>query len=412
VSVRNLPGDDSVLGAVPESQSSQRSDGRPQFEDGDDSHFTAAASAGDAVALEQREAVIADPDPATIDEPVEPVAAAEEFPDLSAQSVAWEDVATDFNDGAAEAGERSGGPDSPGATVNSEEKLQEQLAALLSETSDVGDKEVSGDESGVVGRGGECRKDLATGDEKTGASSLVGDDDDFPLPPSSAGTSPLPGHTPDGGFRVTAILKAAWTMVTGVKGPIWGGILLLFTVLVGVETAATLLVPFATAFGGETLTVWLQIIVQMAGTVLLLTFLAGLYNIGVRRSCGSYYSWRTVFSGFPFIGRIGVAGILMSLLIASGFVLLILPGIYLAVGYSLTLPLMVVKRYGPWEAMEVSRRLIHPRWWQVFGIYIVMYLIYLLSCIPFGIGLFWTVPMLFTLTGVLYRSLVPEHTGN
>ena len=73
-SVRNLPGDDSGLGGVPEPQSSQRSDGLPHFEDGDDSHVTAAASAGDVVALEQGEAVIADPDPATIDEPVEPVA--------------------------------------------------------------------------------------------------------------------------------------------------------------------------------------------------------------------------------------------------------------------------------------------------------------------------------------------------
>ncbi|SHH74978.1 hypothetical protein [Desulfofustis glycolicus] len=411
VLVRNLSGDESGLGVVPEFQSSQRSDGLPQFENGDDPHATTAASAGDCGALEHREAVVADPDPATIDERVEPLGAQEEFPDLSAQSVAWEDVTANSDDGAAVAGERSGGPDSLGATVDTEEKLQEQLAALLSETSHVSDKEVSGDESGEDERGDDCRKDPAVGDEKAGPSSLVGDDDDFPVSASSAGTSPLPGYTPDGGFRATAILKAAWTMVTGVKGPIWGGILLLFAVLVGVETAATLLVPFATAFGGEALAVWLQIIVQMAGAVLLLTFLAGLYTIGVRRSCGSHYSWRTVFSGFPCIGRIGVAGILMSLLIASGFVLLILPGIYLAVGYSLTLPLMVVKRYGPWEAMEASRRLIHPRWWQVCGIYIVMYLIYVLSCIPFGIGLFWTVPMLFTLTGVLYRSLVPEHTG-
>jgi hypothetical protein len=409
VSARNLPGDDPGLGVVPEPQCRQQSEELPQLEDGDDPR--AATPVGDAVAPEQREALGGDQASAAIDERLKSVGAVEEFPDLSAQSVAWEDVSADSHDGAATAGERSGGPNNLGAMVDTEEKLQEELATLLSESYHVRDKDVSGAENGEVGRVADWPRGLAVDNENTETSSLVGDGGDLSVSASSAGTLPLPGYTLDGGFRVTAILKTAWTMVAGVKGPIWGGVLLLFAALVGVETGATLLVPFATMFGGEAVAVWLQILVQLAGSVLSLTFLAGLYTIGVRHSCGSHYSWRDVFSGFPVIGRIGVAGILMSLLIASGFVLLILPGIYLAVGYSLTLPLMVEKRYGPWEAMEASRRLIHPRWWQVFGIYIAMYMIYVLSCIPFGIGLFWTVPMLFTLTGVLYRSLVSEHTG-
>lgn len=410
VSDRDLPEDATALAAMPDSRNGQEDDGLPQYENGDDVHDQTAGPAGDAAAGEQREPVVADSDPAAIDEGSEPVGAVEEFPDLSAQSVAWEEVTEDSHDGAAAADDRNGGSeDGPETLVDTEEKLQEELAALLSEKSHTRGKDVSGGESGEAGGGGDYRRNLAVGDEKRETSSPDGDD--VPGSASFSGRVPLPGYTPDGEFRAIAILKAAWTMVAGVKGAIWLGVIVLFATLFGVEAAATLLVPFAAAFGGETLAVWLQIMVQLAGTVLFLTFLAGLYTIGVRRICGSHYSWRTVFSGFPCIGRIGVAGILMSLLIASGFVLLILPGIYLAVGYSLALPLMVVKRYGPWEAMEASRRLIHPRWWQVFGIYILMYLIYVLSCIPFGIGLFWTVPMLFTLTGVLYRSLVPEHTG-
>ncbi len=63
------------------------------------------------------------------------------------------------------------------------------------------------------------------------------------------------------------------------------------------------------------------------------------------------------------------------------------------------------KGVGPWEAMEMSRRAIHDKWWQVFGAYMVMYLLLFLSMIPFGIGMIWTVPMFFMLTAVLYRVL-------
>jgi len=407
--VESLPEDDSGVSSEPESPDSQQTGGVPEPENGGDSHrMTPVSEAVDEPAAPERAALPADQDRVLVGGQRETTVAAADFPDLSEQNVAWEEASADHH-GTALAGELSGVPDNRGATVDTEEKLQEELATLLSERCCICGKtmpEVSGAESGEPGRCVDCREDH-DGAETKASPSLVGDHDISPVPASSAKKSPLPGLTPDGGFRAAAIVKAAWVMVAGVKGPIWGGVLVLLAVLVGLEAAATVLVPFATAFGGEALAVWLQIIVQLAGSVLFLTFLAGLYTIGVRRSCGSHYSWKTVFSGFPFIGRIGVAGFLMSLLIVSGFVLLILPGIYLAVGYSLTLPLMVAKQYGPWEAMEASRRLIHPRWWQVFGVYIVMYLIYVLSCIPLGIGLLWTIPMFFTLTGVLYRTLVP-----
>ena len=67
----------------------------------------------------------------------------------------------------------------------------------------------------------------------------------------------------------------------------------------------------------------------------------------------------------------------------------------------MVLPLMLDRGLGPWEAMEASRRAIHKVWWKVFGIFLIMGLIYLVSAIPLGFGLIWTVPMFF----VLVRSI-------
>lgn len=119
-----------------------------------------------------------------------------------------------------------------------------------------------------------------------------------------------------------------------------------------------------------------------------------------------------VFAGFPLAVNLLIASILMLLLVFCGFALLILPGIYLAVGYTMVLPLMLDRGLAPWEAMEASRRAIHKVWWKVFGTFLIMGFIYLVSLIPLGIGLIWTVPMFVVLVGVIYRYLFGSRTEN
>jgi predicted Zn finger-like uncharacterized protein len=371
------------------------------------------ASAADEPVISECTTACADRLPAPVDGQQSAIGSTTDFPDLSAQSVAWEEVLEVRKDSPVAADEQRGiayGRQEPEEIVDTEQVLEEELAALLSETCSICGRTVqvtvSADsaESRVCD---DCRYNL---NPKGSATIMPLADDRGVLPPSVpfAEQKGLPGYTPDNVFSAMAVLKAAWAMVSGVKIPIWIGILSLLAILAGVEAVSAVFVPSAVTFGGEALVVWVQILTQVLETVFVLTVLAGLYAIGVRRVSGVPFSWRTVFSGFPHLGQIAVAGFLMSLLIISGFFLLVLPGIYLAVGYSLTLPLMVEKGYGPWQAMESSRRIIHRKWWQVFGLYLIMYLIYLVSCVPFGIGLVWTIPMLFTLTGVLYRTLVPE----
>ena len=94
------------------------------------------------------------------------------------------------------------------------------------------------------------------------------------------------------------------------------------------------------------------------------------------------------------------------ILIGIGLLLLVLPGIYLIVGYGLTLPLILDRKMSAWEAMETSRKAIHKVWWKVAGAFFLMSCIYMVSTIPLGIGLIWTVPMFAVLIGVVYRCLL------
>ena len=225
--------------------------------------------------------------------------------------------------------------------------------------------------------------------------------------PSEKAGKKIAAFSYGGEFSVIRVLKEAWKMTNGIKGAVWGGILTMMLILMGIG-GATVMLPMAGAPAGGTVAAWISILLHLIGTILSMAFTAGLMYIGVRRVAGKSFSWRMVFSGFSRLAHVAVAGILMTLLIASGFFLLILPGVYLAVGYSLTFPLILDKGLGPWEAMEMSRRCIHRRWWQVFGAYLLMYPIYFISCIPLGLGIIWTIPMFITLSGVLYRLLCKE----
>ncbi len=215
----------------------------------------------------------------------------------------------------------------------------------------------------------------------------------------------VPVVLPSSDFSAGALIRASWQMTSGVKGSIWAGIVVMLLLLLTLGIGIVYLLTFSGARAGTLPAIWLNLLSQLLSIALSLTFLAGLTTIGVRRVAAQSFSWKLVFSGFSRLLSVTVAGFLMLLLITCGFFLLVLPGVYLAVGYSLALPLIVDKGLGPWQAMEMSRRAVQQKWWRIFTAYLLMYLVYFLSMIPFGIGMIWTVPMFFTLTGVTYRLL-------
>ncbi len=54
-----------------------------------------------------------------------------------------------------------------------------------------------------------------------------------------------------------------------------------------------------------------------------------------------------------------------------GFVLLIIPGIWLYAAWSVRVPALVIERAGPFRALGRSRRLVKGRWWPTAGVLLV-----------------------------------------
>jgi len=208
-------------------------------------------------------------------------------------------------------------------------------------------------------------------------------------------------------ISVGGAISEAWAKTKGAKGAIWAGSAIMYLVLlIIVAGGAYLLPPMDTDVTNVTIPDMVNnILFQAVTNSFYFLFIAGLLLMGIRKVAGDQISWKMVFKGFGCAGKIIIATLLQTLLVTIGFFLLVLPGIYLTVGYAMTLPLIIDKGMSPWQAMETSRRAVHKVWWKVAGLFLVMGLIFVVSIIPLGLGLIWTWPMFIILAGVVYHHL-------
>lgn len=226
---------------------------------------------------------------------------------------------------------------------------------------------------------------------------------------SSAGTAARETRE---SFSLGATVSRSWELTRGAKGQIWVALLVMLVILAAVEgigriAEAVFGVNVVYVIDGQQASM-ASLIYDFISSGLSTILTAGLMFMGVKWVRDGQINWKDLFSGFPTALSLLVVMVLEFILLVIGFFLLILPGIYLTVGYSLALPLIVDRRMSPWQALETSRKAVHKVWWKMFGLMLVMLLIVSLSAVPFGIGLIWTVPMTFVLSGLVYTYLFPE----
>jgi uncharacterized membrane protein len=100
-----------------------------------------------------------------------------------------------------------------------------------------------------------------------------------------------------------------------------------------------------------------------------------------------------------------IGALLAGLLIALGFVALVLPGIWLALTFGFFGFLVVDQRLSPGAALRESARLTRGVKAQLFGVGVVFLFINLGGALLFGVGLLLTVPVTFIAGARIYRRL-------
>ncbi|MHA6494083.1 DUF975 family protein [Pseudomonas borbori] len=207
-------------------------------------------------------------------------------------------------------------------------------------------------------------------------------------------------------FSIGELLSEAWQRTKGTKGIIIGGFIVFYAVLL---IASFVLGGILGLLGLMSDNIALGLIGQMVTGVfaaaLAYPFMAGINMVGIRRAADQPVTFNEIFSHFGRTVPLLVTAIVMMLLVYLGMILLIIPGLYLSIAYMLAIPLVVERGLPTWQALEASRKAITQHWFKVFGLFLLLGLITMLSAIPLGIGLVWTIPLFVISMGILYRTI-------
>lgn len=177
-----------------------------------------------------------------------------------------------------------------------------------------------------------------------------------------------------------------------------------FTLLIGVGLAIlSFILPWPLGSGNPDEG---QVGGNIISNILLTLLIPGYYIVAFQIARNRPTSFSDFFKGFYRALPILLLSIVSGLLIGLGFIFLIIPGIYLAVSYMLSLPLLLDKNLDFWPAMETSRRIVGKKWFSFFGFSLLLSLINIAGAILLGVGLLFTVPWALCSIAAAYEDIV------
>ena len=169
------------------------------------------------------------------------------------------------------------------------------------------------------------------------------------------------------------------------------------------------IVYFAVVFFASVVLRFVPLIGWILSTIVSTVMLAGIYYAYLKVLKGEATTVNDMFSSIKeVLGDLAVMAIIKTVFITIGFLLLIIPGIYLVVSYLFAELLVIDKKMDAWEALEESRKRITKNWFSYFALLIVLAVINFLGFIPLGLGLIVTVPLSLMAIVVAYVSEFQE----
>jgi hypothetical protein len=120
----------------------------------------------------------------------------------------------------------------------------------------------------------------------------------------------------------------------------------------------------------------------------------------------------TMVAMIPAMGLFFLGGVLSKesealgiMVMAVGALVGIVPAIYLGVSWVFSLPLVVDKKLDFWPAMELSRKVVAKRFFNVFGLLICVGLIAIAGLIALCVGIFVAIPLGIASLAAAYEDL-------
>lgn len=198
---------------------------------------------------------------------------------------------------------------------------------------------------------------------------------------------------------IGAVVSEAWRRTKGIKGMVIGGGLVVYLAVLVVS----LILGFAFGMGEQQSPIGAAL-GQFVIMLIIYPFFAGVFVLGLRQSVGLPVNFAQQFSYYgAALPILGVA-ILQSIATLIGFLLLVIPGIYLGFALALAVPLKVEKQLPIIECLATSLKLVNRKF---LGVAVLLLLASIVSALSFVtiIGWIWAIPWMVMVYAIIYRQL-------
>jgi hypothetical protein len=155
--------------------------------------------------------------------------------------------------------------------------------------------------------------------------------------------------------------------------------------------------------GASVAVIVISILFQVVTQVFSLFLQLGLIRVGLNLVSGKEVSLGMLFGGGPKILRALGATILFGLAVLIGFILLIVPGIYIALRYGQFMNAIVDRDLGVFEAFVYSESITTNNRMNLFLLGVLSILAFFVGMIPCGLGLFVVAPVVWLAGLIAYR---------
>lgn len=159
------------------------------------------------------------------------------------------------------------------------------------------------------------------------------------------------------------------------------------------------------AEGVSPLSVSQQAMIELTLTCLLAPLWAGVGLLAIRSNRGEKPSFTDIFFYYRMIIGLSIASLIVSLLFTLGLSLYVIPGFYLFVATTFTLPLMADKQMRPLAAIIYSVKMTNVYLWKMLTIYSIFLLLLVVVLLSFGFAYLWVGPFYFNVKAILYEDL-------
>jgi hypothetical protein len=221
-------------------------------------------------------------------------------------------------------------------------------------------------------------------------------------------------------FNIIDIIKTSFQYTKGFKGTAWTIIIIMAIITIALYQTIGLFLPHA-ELNSE----------QFKQNMLIFGFISipistplmtGFFMTIVTYTRGEKMSYKSIFKYYSIIWKLSLAslfihtinkGLFFSIntigdyLHIEWFVILgYIVSAFIGIIYLFTLPLIADKGFKTWDAMELSRKAVFSHFFKIIFLHLSLMIIMAISAIPLGIGMIWTVPMIFIgFYGLLYRVM-------